>query len=260
LSPGHPFHDRPPEDYTHPDLNPYLRQYHTYGPPVLKVEELRAAFGRWSEVFGGSTGPLHVEIGSGNGHFLAGMAARHPEARWLGLDVRYKRVVLTASKIRALGLSNARIGRFDAFAIDEIFAPGEVAAFYLNHPDPWPKERHEKHRLMARPFAELASRLLAPGGFVRMKTDHRPNVERLVEALDGLPLRVTGRCNDYDRDGPPWPPADDVISSYQEKFQRRNEPVFALSLHRDGKDQAATAVPGQGEEPAERQTVAVEEP
>jgi tRNA (guanine-N7-)-methyltransferase len=231
-----PFHDRPPEAYLHPDLNPYLREYHAFGPPVLKVEDLRAARGRWSEVFGGADGPLHVEIGSGNGHFLAGMAALHPERRWLGLEIRYKRVVLSARKIRAAALSNARIGRFDAFALDDLFAEGEVAAFYLNHPDPWPKGRHAKHRLVARPFAETVARLLAPGGTLRLKTDHRPNLSRLLEALEDLPFDIAGVSEDYDRLGPPWPVDDDVISSYQAKFRLKGEPVFSLALcrRRDG--------------------------
>jgi len=74
--------------------------------------------------------------------------------------------------------------------------------------------------------------MLVPGGRLRIKTDHRPNVDRLAEALEGLPLSVIGRSNHIAQDGSPWPVDDDITTNYQSKFDKKNEPVYALWVER----------------------------
>ena len=120
----HRFVDTRPDDLPRPDLNPYLRLHREWGPPVLTASDAAANRGRWDAAFE-APGPLHVEVGPGNGFHLAGMAARHPDVNWLGLEIRYKRVVLCAKKIESAGVArNARIARYDAWWLDDVFAPG----------------------------------------------------------------------------------------------------------------------------------------
>ncbi|NOY25072.1 MAG: hypothetical protein GXP62_04280, partial [Oligoflexia bacterium] len=179
----------------------------------------------------GRDAPLHVEIGPGNGFFLAGMAGMHPEANWLGVELRFKRVVLTAKKLRAAGLGNARVLRYDAHCLDDIFAPGDLSALYVNHPDPWTKGRRAKHRLLLRPFGEWICRALQPGGQVRIKSDYQPNLDDFCQLIAGLPLRIRAQVDDVRRDGVPWGD-DDVTTNYQSKFDKRGLPVSALWLQR----------------------------
>ncbi len=229
--PAHRFRQRDPSEYRDADLNPYLRLHLAYGPPVLTADQAGTARGRWAEMFGRDA-PLHVEVGSGSGAFLTGMALLHPEWNWLGVEIRFKRVVLTARRLQRAGAVHARIARYDAFWMDDLFSDGEVAGVYVNHPDPWPKPRETRNRLLARPFAETLARTLAPGARLRVKTDSLDYVEGILAALEGLPFEVVGRRDDVAAEGPPWPADDDVISAYQRKFLDQGAPVRAVWIRR----------------------------
>ena len=222
--------EKPLDEYPMPDLNPYLQEHLQYGPPVLTSEQAHAGRGRWAEVFGREA-PLHVEIGAGNGFFLAGMAAAHPDRDWVGLEIRFKRVIQTARKLDRAGVTNARIARYDVRHLVDLFEPASVTAFYLNHPDPWPRERQAKNRLLQDWWLDEILALLTPGGELRLKTDHLINVEALMELLPGRPVTLLGRSDDVAGDGAPW--EGDVTTNYQSKFDKKGEPVYAVRVRRD---------------------------
>jgi tRNA (guanine-N7-)-methyltransferase len=193
---------------------------------------------RWAAWFGRDA-PLVLEVGPGNGSFLAELAARHPEVDHVAVEIRFKRVVQCARKLQATGVTNAVICRYHAAYLDDLFLPGSIATIWVNHPDPWPKERHDKNRLISRWFLEDVARLLRPGGVMRLKSDFRPNVDRAAallehgpdgEALPALPLHVTGRSDDVTGGVAPWP--DDIETGYQRKFRLKGEPVYAIELRR----------------------------
>lgn len=232
------FVDRLPADFSKKDVNPFLIAHRDYGHPLLPASAAWPFRGRWHEAFG-RRAPLHVEIGSGNGFFLAALAERHPDWNILGIEIRYKRTVMCAKKIQAAGVSNALITRYDAWYLDDLFEDGAVAGLYVNHPDPWPKARHEKNRLLSRWFLEESCRLLEDGGWLRVKSDYEDNVGRIPRLLaaDGegaplprLPLDITGRSEDVITGPAPW--ADDIETNYQSKFRKRGLPVYGIELHR----------------------------
>ena len=235
------FTDRKPEDYRNPRANPYVRGHFEYGPPVLPATEAASYRGRWEACFGREA-PLHLEIGSGNGFFLTELARRHPEWNVLGIEIRYKRVVQTAKKLQHAEVeAHARIARYHAAYLDDLFEPGALAGLYVNHPDPWPKERHEKNRLISRWFLEDVVRYVQPGGVFQLKSDHRPNVDRVEELLDRgpegeprppLPLTILGRSDDVMGEGAPWD--DDIQTNYQRKMHRRGKSIHAIALRVDG--------------------------
>jgi len=227
-----------PEDYRRSDINPYVRSHREFGLPLLPASEAWPWRGRWAEHFEREA-PLHVEIGTGNGFFLRDMALLHPEWKWIGLELRYKRTVQTATKLVRAGVENARIIRYHAAYLDDLFLPGSLSGLYVNHPDPWPREKHEKNRLISRWFLEDCVRLLIPGGTLRVKSDFRPNVDRVVELLDHdaegaplapLPFRITGRADDVTTGPAPWP--DDVETNYQRKMRKKGRPVAAIEVVR----------------------------
>lgn len=227
----HRFRDKRPEEYGDPDLNPYLKLHREMGPPVLTAEQAAASRGQWPKHFG-RRAPLHVEIGSGNGFFLAGMACRFPSWNWLGVELRFKRVVLTARRLLQAEAENARIARYDAFWMDDLFEPGSVSAFYVNHPDPWPKERHAKNRLIAPSFLALAAALLQEEGFLRLKTDAHHHLDALESSVTALPLQVEGRVDDIAAQGLPWPEDTDMVTNYQRKSGQAGRPVGAMWVRR----------------------------
>jgi tRNA (guanine-N7-)-methyltransferase len=233
------FRDHAPEDFRLPDLNPHLRAHLEAGPPVLTASAAAGFHGRWAEAFGREA-PLVVEIGSGNGFFLAELARRNPGWNVLGIEIRYKRVMLTAKKLIAAGVvGHARIARYDAWFLDDLFTDGSVRALWVNHPDPWPKDRHEKNRLLGRPFLEEVARILEPGGLLHVKSDTRYNVERVQTFIDRdlegaplppLPLEVVGTSEDVNTGPAPW--GDDIETNYQRKFKARGLPVYGVSVRR----------------------------
>jgi len=226
------FQDRKPEEYANPELNPYLKLHREMGFPVIVAEDAPSHKGTWATAFEGRAAPLHVEIGPGNGFYLAGMAQRRPEVNWLGIEIRFKRVVLCAKKIKSAGVSNARICRYDAWFLTDLFGRGEIGGLHTNHPDPWKKARHAKHRLMGEQFVAWAADALARGAHWRIKTDCSENIQRVIDASASLPFEVVGRSNDVAREGPPWGVDDDVVTNYQTKFNKKSQPIYALELKR----------------------------
>ena len=239
LQPGEGrFVDKLPEEFPRPDVNPFVRSHRTFGLPLLTAEEAGRWRGRWAEHFGRDA-PLHVEIGSGNGFFLRDMALRHADWDWIGIEIRYKRTVICATKLTKAGVTNARIVRYHAAYLDDLLVPGTVAGMYVNHPDPWPRTSQVKNRLISRWFLEDVARFLAPGGWLRVKSDFRPNVDRVVQVLshgeDGaplprLPFDVKGIAEDVNTGPAPWP--DDVMTNYQRKMLERGVPVAAIEITR----------------------------
>jgi tRNA (guanine-N7-)-methyltransferase len=181
--------------------------------PAASVD-LDAAFGRHA--------PRIVEIGFGMGDATATVAAAMPEHDFLGLEVHEAGVGALLRRIGEAGLTNVRIVRHDAVEVFErLLAPGSLAGVHLWFPDPWPKKRHHKRRLVQPPFVHLLASRLAPGGYLHCATDWQPYAEQMLEVLAGEPLlrnRVAGFAP-----RPAWRPLT--------KFERRG-----LALGHDVRD------------------------
>ena len=224
------FRDKAPDEYKLPDLNPYLKAHREHGLPVLTAEQAVELRGKWAGHFDREA-PLHLEIGTGNGFFLAGRASQDPHFNWLGLELRFKRVVLTARKLESAGMTkHARIARYNAHQLSDLFEEGEVDCVYVNHPDPWPKDRQAKNRLLSPTFFESLGTLVKPGGEFRLKTDHLINVEATHQNASNKTWKLLGSSNDVNAEGPPW--EKDVMTNYQRKFLEKGEPVYAVWLRR----------------------------
>lgn len=157
------------------DLNPYVDRIAEHGDLVLTAEQAEQQRGNWRALLGkDETAPLLLEIGPGNGFFFAALTTRFPHAVALAIEIRFKRVWLTADKARRSGQENFRVIHHHSGYLDLLFEPGELEAVYVNHPDPWPKERHHKHRLLQPAFAKSLARYLKPGGEVWIKSDFSP--------------------------------------------------------------------------------------
>jgi tRNA (guanine-N7-)-methyltransferase len=139
--------------------------YPAYGLP-FRAEPILA-----SQVFG-RTAPLVLEIGSGMGETTAAIAQARPDADFIAVEVHGPGVGSLLNRIHSLGLQNLRVIRHDAVEVlEKMIADGSLAAIHLFFPDPWPKKRHHKRRLVQPEFAALAARKLAPGGSLHAATD-----------------------------------------------------------------------------------------
>ena len=166
--------------------------------------------------------PLIVEIGFGMGDTLQEMAVRRPEFNYLGIEVFLQGFV---KLLRAVGdddMDNVRIIRFDAVEVLEHMIPeGSVDGFHIFFPDPWPKKRHHKRRLMQLPFLHLLATRLAPGGYIYMVTDWEEYAEEVVETAKDEPLLT----NPFGGFAPPvtWRPVTKFERKGMEKEYTINE-------------------------------------
>jgi len=145
----------------------------------------------FSQVFG-RTAPLIVEIGFGSGDSLAKMAAANPDKDYIGIEVHRPGVGHLMLLLDQLGLTNVRIYCHDAIEIIERkVADNSLAGVHLFFPDPWPKKKHHKRRIVRPSFVELLARKLQPGGYFHAATDWQNYAESMLEVLSA----GTGICN-----------------------------------------------------------------
>jgi tRNA (guanine-N7-)-methyltransferase len=136
----------------------------------------------------GRTAPLVVEIGSGRGDALVHAAGEHPELDFLGLEVYVPGVAQTLVTMRHVGVTNVRLMVVNAAeALATMLPEASVHELRIWFPDPWHKKRHQKRRLITPAFAELAARVLEPGGTWRMATDWQDYADQMLEVVTQSP-------------------------------------------------------------------------
>jgi tRNA (guanine-N7-)-methyltransferase len=116
--------------------------------------------------------PLEVELGAGDGSFLVSYAKVHPELNLIGVERLLGRLRKIGRKAHRAGLENIRVLRLEAaYFVQYLLPPGSVSSFHIYFPDPWPKRRHWKNRLVNESFTELLRGALVKGGVVHLRTD-----------------------------------------------------------------------------------------
>jgi tRNA (guanine-N7-)-methyltransferase len=173
----------------------------------------------------GNGRPLTVEIGFGMGRATADIAEANPERNYLGIEVFRAGVGRLVWEIEKRRLSNIRIIEHDAVeALETMVPPGSVSAFHLFFPDPWPKKRHHKRRLVQMPFAELLASRLAEGGYVLMVTDWENYAEEALAVFSAVP----GLSNPHGGFAPPapWRPS----TRFEAKGRERGRPIREIYM------------------------------
>lgn len=142
--------------------------------------EPAAAFGR--------DAPLCIEVGFGNGERLVSAALARPDCNYLGIEVHRPGVGRVLQRAEALELHNLRVVCADAVEVCAQLLPAACAAeLAIFFPDPWPKKRHHKRRLIQPEFAKVLAQVLAPGGHLRLATDWADYARHMLEVLAAAP-------------------------------------------------------------------------
>ena len=143
-------------------------------------------FKELTEVFSDPARPLEIDLGCGDGTFLTGMAAHHPERDFLGVERMLGRVEKTMRKIERMELPNARIMRLESsYTVGWLLPKGRVSRLHLLCPDPWPKKKHAARRLVNQSeFLDGLTRILSPGGEFLLKTDDLPYFEDALVSFE----------------------------------------------------------------------------
>jgi tRNA (guanine-N7-)-methyltransferase len=129
--------------------------------------------------------PLEVELGSGDASFLAQYARLHPAHNFIGVERLLGRMRKLDRKGRRAGLTNLRGVRIESsYFLEYLLPPGSAAALHVYFPDPWPKRKHRRHRLINERFPVLARQALAPGGTVYLRTDDEDYFQQMVAVFE----------------------------------------------------------------------------
>jgi tRNA (guanine-N7-)-methyltransferase len=194
----------------------YARHGLLYSPHPLDPVEI---FGRRA--------PLVVEIGSGMGETTAAIAAAQPEIDFIAVEVHGPGVGSLLNRIEAERLGNLRVIRHDAVEVLEHMISGSsLAGLHLFFPDPWPKKRHHKRRLVQPAFVALAARRLAPGGHLHVATDWPEYAEQMLEVLSGEPLLQNAAAGFAER------PAHRPLTKFERRGLALGHPVRDLLFRR----------------------------
>ncbi len=173
-------------------------------PYAVAPLDLAAVFGR--------SAPKFLEIGCGMGETTATIAAAHPENDYLGIEVHAPGVGSLLKEIATRGLANLRVIRHDAVeVVRDMIPPDSLAGIHIYFPDPWPKKRHHKRRLIQPPFVRELALRLAPGGYVHCATDWEDYAWQMLDVLSAEPLLKNTAAGFAPR--PAWRP--------QTKFEQR---------------------------------------
>lgn len=149
-------------------------------PYAERVLDLSALFGR--------TAPTVLEIGFGMGDTTAEIAAAHPEQNYLGIEVHAPGVGSLLKQVDAHGLLNVRVIQHDAVEVlTHMVPPASLDGVHIFFPDPWPKKRHHKRRLVQPPLIALLASRVKPGGYVHCATDWEEYAQQMLEVLGAEP-------------------------------------------------------------------------
>lgn len=192
--------------------------------PATPEEEIYAGGPFDAEKEFGRRAPLEVEIGSGKARFLIEAARRAPEHDFLGIELSLSYYRVCRNRVARARAPNIRIVRADGRRfVESALAPASVHVFHIYFPDPWPKKRQRKRRLLDGIFLEAAAAKLVPGGLIRIATDHAdygsglgPTLET-VPALERLPWQAL-----------PHPPP----THYELKYRAEGRPIWRFLLRR----------------------------
>ena len=187
-----------------------------------RLLDAKAVFGREA--------PLVLEIGSGMGETTAAIAAARPDADFIAVEVHGPGVGSLLNRIEAAQLPNLRVIRHDAIQVlEHMIGDAALAAIHLFFPDPWPKKRHHKRRIVQPAFVSLAARKLAPGGVLHAATDWPEYAEHIASAFanaEGFEKAEAGLVSR-------------TTTKFEARGKRLGHPIRDLYYRRAGKAPAA---------------------
>jgi tRNA (guanine-N7-)-methyltransferase len=171
----------------------------------------------------GNASPVVLEIGFGMGETTAAIASAHPEVNFLGVEMHWPGVGALLRHIEAQRLANVRVLRHDAVdVVERMIPPASLAGIHVYFPDPWPKKRHHKRRLLKPAFVRTLAQRLAPGGYLHVATDWQPYAEEILDTLAGEPLLANTAQRFAPR--PAWRP----LTKFERRGLDRGHAVFDL--------------------------------
>ncbi|WP_129691227.1 tRNA (guanosine(46)-N7)-methyltransferase TrmB [Gottfriedia acidiceleris] len=185
--------------------------------------------GKWKEVFQNDQ-PIHIEVGTGRGRFMVGMAKANPHINYIGIE-KYTSVISDAlDKLIEAEVPNLKLLNVDAQKLTDFFEDGEIDRVYLNFSDPWPKVRHEKRRLTHKTFLNMYQQILKNDGEIHFKTDNQDLFEFSIMSMANYGMTMHFLSLDLhnsDFEG-------NIMTEYEEKFSSKGNRIYRVeAAYRD---------------------------
>lgn len=193
--------------------------------PQYVISEPEKYKGKWNEAFDKDQ-PLHIEIGTGKGRFLTGMAKANPDINYIGIELAESVIVTALDRIIEEELSNIKLLNVNANDLRDYFEKGEVNRVYLNFSDPWPKKRHAKRRLTYRSFLEIYEDILVDKGEIHFKTDNQGLFESSLMSFSDYGMLLTFVSLDLHNSDF----EENIMTEYEEKFSSRGSRIFRCEV------------------------------
>lgn len=191
--------------------------------PELAVPEAGAGTLDPRSLFTGPVSTVWLEIGFGGGEHMTGQAARHLDIGFIGCEPFIEGMAKTLGQIEDASLTNIRLHMDDARPVIDRLATGSIARVFILFPDPWPKKRQQKRRLIQPAFLDALARIVRPGGAVRFATDVKSYAdEALFHFTSHRAFRWTAACADDWRTAP----TDHITTRYETKQLGDCAPVW----------------------------------
>ncbi|CAM3156726.1 tRNA (guanosine(46)-N7)-methyltransferase TrmB [Leuconostoc rapi] len=199
---------------------------------VIDQEQATAKIGQWQTLFDQNQ-PIHIEIGSGKGQFILGMALAHPEINYIGMEIQETAVAMAARRsFDQVGkLPNLRYIYGNGNGVETYFEKEEVSKLYLNFSDPWPKKRHESRRLTYKSFLKSYEAILPQHGEVEFKTDNRHLFEYSMISFMNYGMRWTTDDYTLDLHHDVEKVAGNIETEYEQKFMAKGQPIYKIKAH-----------------------------
>ncbi len=204
------------------------RELKEYADVALSVEDLGDKLD-FVRIFG-RAGPIHLEIGSGKGTFLVAQAQAQPEVNFLGIEWARKFYRHAVDRIGRWGLHNVRLVRADAATFLRDFVPPEsVDCFHIYFPDPWPKKRHHKRRLLQSSNLEVLIGCLKPGGEIRIATDHADYFEQIRQVTSAY----GDKLKEIAFERPAGAREGELTgTNYERKYVKQSRPIYTAAFRK----------------------------
>jgi tRNA (guanine-N7-)-methyltransferase len=172
---------------------------------------------------------LDLEIGTGNGFFFAHQAMRAPDRLLLGIEIKFKPLIQAIRRTLKNNSQNARIVRYDAHFLENLFQNGELNNVYVHHPDPWTKRRRYKHRLLNQEFLNKLYELQKPNSFLEFKTDSEDYFFWAVKEFEKSKYKIFRYSEDLHKSD--WKD-ENFITHFEQIYASKGQPIYYLRAAR----------------------------
>ena len=198
-------------------------------PEYEQIQDGHNLKGKWAQEYFQNNHPIVLELGCGKGEYTVTLAEKYPNKNFIGIDRKGARIWAGSKYALEQGLTNVAFIRVDVKVLHLIFESGEVDELWITFPDPLPKRSQIKRRLTNPNFLERYKRVLRPGGYVHLKTDHLHFHEYTLDVLKVEQYTILESTRDlYNANG--FEEASSIQTFYEKKFLNQDLPITYLKF------------------------------